>query len=299
METLKDKLEKEVKIKNLLNIPFDSKEILDSVSPDVIEFSLTGNLHLESYGGVLTYKFVDSKGSTIGTSSSTFSNFCNYIQENYMVGVESDRLEMYVIDLYANDKHFHRRLSGNTLCSDNIIRVFMNNFELFKNLGHVPTSLHLTFKIERCKEQCVRENYFNNLRGGTCEQILDTIFGTKLDESSMSKVSNTHRNSYSSPFNRNSLKGIIYSRDKEHAAFLIEYFWGKKLKMTPSNAELSRFLASAQNKRFGINDVQLAKKLTDIVKHSGYNVLKSQLLELGIKPATDMSRWVKRRGLTL
>lgn len=273
-----EELKNKIDMMSLLQVPYNSEQLLDEDLSNTTTISTDLELSL-SWGG-FSY-----------TSNAPFLNknpmLTSYLPDHFLI---DSKCEFVKCEVLMNGDKYLLEGSGTEFKSISFNEIL---FKLLGNSNSFPKQVNMTMTITRTRDEQARTEYFNNLLGGTPEEVLNKVFGSKIKESSLDAVKRSYRGSWGSPFSEGSLKRNIFSNYKHSIAFLIEYFWGKKLPKNATNEQFAKFLASAQNLRFGICDAQAAKKLTEIVRSPKPNVLKSQLESFGIKPATDLSRWYR------
>jgi len=274
---LTDELKKKIDMMNLLQVPYNSAQLIDAESPNTVTFSV--KLEIEKSWHGLKYSVKDNPISSDAIK--------NHLPENFII--DSDR-EHFVVECQVNQSRHELTATGTSWKSLEFTHMIL---AALKDSYSIPKTVKMTCTFNRTRNEEDRSAYFNRVDGGTPEEVLNRIFGAKVNERRLEEVKGSYRGSWRSPFTEGSLKARIFSREKFCVAFLIEYFWGKKLSKNATNEQFARFLASAQNLRFGICDTQLANKFTEILRHTSIKALKSDLEAFGIKPATDLSRWYR------
>jgi hypothetical protein len=283
-----EQIQKDMEMKELLNIPYDSNMYkIYNLPKDLIipKVSLVLN------EGVISLKTQMSDKSREFQPSDFLRDIANFFIKDFCLFKYShwdniDETEKIKVILTVGD--VKGRLWGNNKISDLYSYIFS---EIYKK-GNLPLSLEFT------NESPIEDKIkLYKLLSGEPEEIFKKILHPTVNNSKLDNRKPT--SSWRSPFSSSSLKHLILMDDKLKAIFTIEYLWGKKLNTNVNGAEMMRTLATLPNSNFGINDVQVLYKFTCSYYQKDLKSLKQHLEDCGIKPASDLSRWKRRLEQTV
>jgi len=289
----KKAIDKKIKTMELLNIAYDSNEIQDSEVSEIYEENFVAKLFVVR--GHFFYKVGPLGGSLDSGGRQCLLDYTNkriknfYLRgSSYNLPTEYDKFTIKI--LFKNKEFLYESNPSNTLEFNQFL------FKYIEDLPSIPKSISFSVHIHRTTSESYRQQWFEKCRGDSVDNIMSKIFCPKVDDSRIQ--SSTRKSRYCNPFSGSSLKARLYYVNKEVMVFTIEYLYGKKINKSLPTKDISKILRGLSNTRFGINDVQVAKKLPGRI--SEYSVEKTfkGLMSLGIKPATDLKRWTKKYNLT-
>ena len=168
---------------------------------------------------------------------------------------------------------------------------FVNTW--LRSVTSLPKAFTMDVTIVRENNPDARTEACMEMSGGKKPK---DYFTAILDASFDSSKTPIHKRQVLRAFKRGSIKSIILNKyTKQEVVFLFEYLYGVKVPKSATYAELFTRVASAPQSDFGIKDVQVLKKLLESITYGVVpDVTTKKLLSIGVKPATDLSRWYKK-----
>lgn len=165
--------------------------------------------------------------------------------------------------------------------------------EWLSKKSSIPKTFTVTCEFFRINDDNLRMEASKKATGGKTpkeyfSQVLDVRFKQGANPTSKWGIRNAFANG--------SVKSQIFDHyTKEEGVFLAEYLYGVKIPKNAKYAECFIKLANQPYSDFGVRDVQVLKKLVNTVNLSVSPIKTTKLLlDLGIKPATNLSRWYKK-----
>lgn len=270
MDLSTEEIQRRIKNYKLLNIHYDSGELLVKEVPTKISYTIDSELRKDSYYGI---RYKHSVNKILGFANQKVADFfiadnieefnCKFKFGNKEIGVEVTR-----------DFDF-----------DKALLAYIETVEV------VPKVINCDVVIERKPNVDARkDHYIRNRNGKTPEEVFLRI--CSAESTGYNKPSH-----WNSPF-KGLIRSQIYNSYKDPAIFLIEYLYGKKLARNTTFKQIYRVLSGLPYDTFGLLDVQDIKKFDEHFRYlhtvqSAYDTLYNTI---GLKPKTDLKRW-KKNGL--
>lgn len=157
----------------------------------------------------------------------------------------------------------------------------------------IPKKYEVKYRVKRETNQDVRYKASLAATGGKHPK---DYFAAVLDASFDSSRTPHSKRAVQNAFKSGTIKSMILNHyRKEEAVFLAEYLYGVKVPKNATYAEFFTRLANKPQTDFGIKDVQVLKRMMQIIRSDIHpaNTTKA-LLDIGVKPATSLKRWYKK-----
>jgi len=278
-----EQIKKEIEMKTLLQIPYDSMEYSIYSRPKTFKLE---NLTVSYNNGSIRLL-----NNTEQITDKHVNDFINQKIKDFFIiqgsWYDAKVLDKYKVILNISNKEIFNITYNNFIIKDSIIENIYNYY--ISNTNKNVTCTLLTEIVSTNEER--REYYYTINK--TPENYFKELFSTQVESSRLGD--NKSRSRYYSPFPEKSFKRLIYNNlNKIEFLFCLEYLYGKKLSFSSTGKDMASVLANQPNTTFGIYDVQVFKTLTPKIQNKGPKYLKSVFEEAGIKPATDLKRWQKK-----
>lgn len=280
MSLSKEEIDKRIKNFEVLKIPYDSGEMKLDTPIEEVEFQVTSSLVNDSYRG-LSFKHIN--GDVFETANKLVKDY------NMNTGYGNNEKESF--NLYFKYKTLGIQLDYTAGGKFNYDVVFT---DLIKKLDAIPKEVACDVRIKRQTNKEYRKNCYNQRRQGkTPEEVFQRICGATTNGN------HTSGRNYRNPFN-GVVRKQIYGSYKEAAVFMIEYLYGKKIPISSTFNQIFKILSTLPYDTFGLLDVQDILKLENEFNylHSPNAAFNKLYNSVGIKPKTDLKRWVKSRRLS-